>query len=285
MSSGDTYSLVGKVGEKILESLARYRFLCIPQFIKAGASTDDKTIRVNLAKLKTAKMVRQKKYNNGPPYGSWDAQYWLTRKGAKWVADGGPLPFFPKNPSLKPATYHHRCLLIDALIMADRWARLTEQGLPEVGTYLQFAGEQRASAIAALKIEADALLRIRGADDDRRTYAVEVCCSDYSDGYSTHSRETLETYVKAAEDDALDEALGVEPAEPAARVLVVCDTPELRDRLLRTLPARQDLPDASAPVWGRFFFKAADELVDFGNGWHQVAGDPSPLPTGCRQSA
>ncbi|MGE6786709.1 hypothetical protein ACQKGL_29790, partial [Ensifer adhaerens] len=76
-----------------------------------------------------------------------------------------------------------------------------------------------------------------------------------------------------------DEALKIPADGKAARILVVCDTPELRDRLVRRLPERPGMPPRDRPVWERFRFKAANELREFGRDWHTVAGNRVALPT------
>lgn len=273
MASGDTSPVAGR----ILESLARYRFLCIPQMLAAGAARDEKTVRLRLADLERAELVGVQPFRLGRGGGTLHSLYWLTAKGAKRLAGDGELPPFPKNPDVSSvAQYWHRRLTVDALIAADRWAVTTEQELSEVGSYMR----KRGAAVSA-EIQADALLRVVGLDGVRRTYVLEVYRSTYSRGWPSNNFSKVERYLSLV-GDILDTALGVGTAEPSARVLVVCDTPELRDRMLRTLPARRSAPDASADTWQGLLFKSADEVGDFGNGWHQVAGEPSPLPTGLR---
>uniref|UniRef100_UPI0031010B9D hypothetical protein n=1 Tax=Neorhizobium sp. EC2-8 TaxID=3129230 RepID=UPI0031010B9D len=89
----------------------------------------------------------------------------------------------------------------------------------------------------------------------------------------------LEPYVLTGMGNALDDALGIPPEGKAARLLVICDTVELRDRLLRRLPERPGMPSQDHRTWARFHFKAADELHDFGAGWHTFAGERVPLPS------
>jgi hypothetical protein len=64
-----------------------------------------------------------------------------------------------------------------------------------------------------------------------------------------------------------------------ARILVVCDTMELQNRVIKSLPKRPGMPPLEAKVWGRFLFKTADELADFGSGWRKVDGEAVNLPT------
>ena len=65
----------------------------------------------------------------------------------------------------------------------------------------------------------------------------------------------------------------------AARVLVVSDTSELQNRVIRSLPKRAGMPPLEHKVWGRFLFKTADWLADFGFGWKRVDGSTVNLPT------
>lgn len=277
MASGKSSPVVAG---RILERLARYRFLTVPQLLSAGAG-DEKTVRIRLRELVTAELAGAQEFRLGRGGGTLDTLYWLTGDGAARLASGGgPLPSFPKNPVLTVPQYWHRRLTVDALIAADTWAHVTGQELPEFRTYMQFKGKKVASAIPALNIKGDVILQAFGADDVRRTYVVEVYCSHYSAGRSSFPADQLEAYAKAGQSDALDDALGISESEPQARLLVVCDTAALRDRLLRTLPSRHGLPDAAGGVWRRFHFKCADELADFGNGWHQVTGDAVTLPSG-----
>ncbi|MCX5497875.1 hypothetical protein OSH11_24470 [Kaistia dalseonensis] len=273
---GDTSPVAGR----ILECLARYRFLTVPQFRQAGAG-DEKTIRTRLRDLLTAKLIDRQEFRLGPSAGLLHTMYWLTAKGAERATPpGGEPPDFPKSPHLTASHAWHRRLTIDTLIAADSWAAATGQELPDVRAYMVRSGKAWASTLPALKVTVDAIVQVRGNDGRRRTYVTEIYCSRYSGGASSFSANQLKVYGEAGQSDALDEALGLEPQEPAARLLIVCDTPELRDRLLRTLPGRQGLPPAEARVWERFHFKAADELADFGNGWHRMDGGQAALPSG-----
>ena len=123
---------------------------------------------------------------------------------------------------------------------------------------------------------------MRGEDDRRRTYVLEVYCD--RTGKPTTAARKIAPYVALGLSNALDDALKLAANEPAARVLVVCDTAQMRDALIRALPQREGMPDTGSATWGRFRFKAADELQDFGGDWLTISGERVPLPAGTRQS-
>lgn len=264
---------------RILERLSRYRFLNVPQLLAAGAG-DEKTVRTRLRELVQSEMIGVQPFSLGTGIGKLPSQYWLTASGAKLLESAtGELPSFPVNPVLSPNHLTHRVITTNAMIAADRWAAETGQELPELRTYMVKTGPDTwASSIPALKRHADAILQLTGADGRHRTYVVEV----YYDrsGKSATPAQKIEPYVLLGMVDEFDDALGIGKNEPAAKVLVICDTHQMRDRLVRSLPERQGMPDRAAETWGRFRFKAADELGDFGSGWLTVDGQVVSLSTG-----
>lgn len=271
----------GIIPGRILEALARYRFLTIPQLVTLGAG-EEKGVRTRLQDLLTAKLIDRQEFRLGPSAGRLHNVHWLTAKGARFLADANDeVPVeAPRAREIKPAHAWHRRLTVDAMIAADRWAKATGQELPRVRSYMEWRGPSSVTGIAlpGKNAIADMILDTTDTAGNRRMYVLEVYCSNYSEGQSTFSRKQLEPYVFGGTTDALDDALGIAKTEKAARVLVVCDSIQLRDRLLRRLPERPGMPPRAHQVWNRFHFKTADELRDFGTEWHRVDGTAANLP-------
>jgi len=99
---------------------------------------------------------------------------------------------------------------------------------------------------------------------NRRVYIVEVYCGDYREGGSMHPITQLEPYVLSAMHNTLDEAVSIEEGGKAARVLAICDSFALRNRIIRTLLKRPGMPGIEFRTRGKFLFKTPDELKDFG---------------------
>ena len=276
------------VADRILNRLARYRFLTVAQLLDAGAG-DEKTVRLRLGGLVTAGHVMRQEFRLGPSAGRLPDVHWLSKSGARLVEQAtGETVTAPDGRQLTVAHVWHRSLTVSTLIAADVWARATDQGVPEFRTYMEFSGKLPATSLKLLgkTPNADAILNTHDTAGNRRIYVVEVYCSHYSEGGSMHPLTQLEPYVLTGMTDALDDALGIPPKDEggkAARVLVVCDHVALRDRIIRNLPKRPGMPPLDkAPdnrTWGRFLFKTPWELKDFGKHWLKVDDTFTDLPT------
>ena len=255
----------------ILIRLARYRFLTIGQLARMGVA-NEKTIRLHLKELETARLIGRQHFHLGPSVGKLPNVYWLTPKGAKEVQEGTGAPVLaPKPRTLSPFHVHHRILTVDTLIAADAcWNNV------EFETYMQWQSGRPLTSLHLGRKQAiaDGVLRLVDASGLRRVYVLEVYCSE---ARAAFSRKQLEPYLHAR--DALDASLGIGSDEKAARVLVVCDTTGLRDKVIAGLLKQQGLPLLDDVVWQRFLFKSADDLADFGNGWRRVDGNTVTLPT------
>lgn len=254
----------------ILIRLARYRFLTIGQLAGMGVA-NEKTIRVHLKALETARLIGKQHFHLGPSVGKLPNVYWLTPKGAKEVQEGTGAPVVaPKPRTLSPFHVHHRMLTVDALIAADScWNNL------EFDTYMQWQGKQPVTGLylGQKQAIADGVLRMVDSTGLRRVYVLEVYCSE---ARAAFSRKQLEPYLNAR--DTLDASLGIGTDEKAARVLVVCDTTGLRDKVIAGLVRRAGLPASDDAVWQRLLFKTADDIAPFSKGWHTIQGNRLDLP-------
>jgi hypothetical protein len=265
---------------RILRHLGRYKFLSIQQLVQLRAS-DEKTVRERLSDLRTAKMIDRQEFRLGPSAGRLPNIHWLTAKGAEFLEEmEGTAVAAVRSREVSPGHTWHRMLMVDTLMAADRWAEASGQSSPAFGTYMQRQGR---NAPTSLKLgeksaEADGILRLADSAGHQRVYVIEVYCSRYSEGRSTFPVVQLEPYILAG-GEAFDEQLGVAKDGKAARLLVVCDTAELRDRLIRTLPKREGMPSLDRRTWQRLHFKTADELNNFGEAWHLIGGKQINLPS------
>jgi hypothetical protein len=263
-----------------MEALARYRFLTITQLVRLGAG-EEKGVRTRLQDLLTAKLIDRQESRLGPSAGRLPNVHWLTTKGARFLSEAtGETVVAPLPRALTPMHLWHRMLTIDTLIACDAWAERSGQERPVITSYMQRQGRNAQSEIGLMgkTAIADAIVRAVDGDGNGRVYVLEIYCSHYSDGRSIKPVTQLEPYVLTGMGNVLDEALGIPANGKAARVLVVCDSTELRDRLLRQLPDREGMPPLDHRAWARFHFKSADELSDFGDGWHTVGGQHVSLP-------
>ncbi|WP_176454367.1 replication-relaxation family protein [Sinorhizobium fredii] len=270
----------GLIPGRILEGLARYRFLTIQQLVRLGVG-EEKGVRIRLQDLMTAKLIDRQEFRLGPSAGRLPNMHWLTPKGARFVAEAIGTPVEPPRArEINAAHAWHRMLVIDTLMACDTWAERTDQAWPVIRSYMQWRGNSPITGVAlpGKQAIADAILETTDAAGNCRVYVLEVYCSQYSEGRSSFPLEQLEPFVLAGMGNALDEALHIPANGKAGRILVVCDTVDLRDRLLRRLPERPGMPPREHQGWRRFHFKAADELHAFGADWHTVAGDRIALP-------
>ncbi|NTB88044.1 replication-relaxation family protein [Agrobacterium tumefaciens] len=272
-------SISSPVAMRILRHLGRYKFLSISQLVQLRAS-DEKSVRTRLGDLLTAKMIDRQEFRLGPSAGRLPNIHWLTSKGAEFLEEmeGAAVSGTRSREVTAPHSWH-RMLMVDTIMAADRWAETSGQSPLAFSTYMQRQGRTSPTSLKLgdKNAEADGIFRLTDTAGHQRVYVVEVYCSNYSEGRSTFSVTQLEHYISSG-GEAFDDQLGLPKGGKAARVLVVCDTPQLRDRLLRTLPKREGMPPLDRMTWQRLHFKAADELGDFGEGWHRIGGAKVGLP-------
>lgn len=272
------HPLESAVGEDAVCALARFRLLTVPQLL-AVTGRDEKVMRGRIRQLVAMGFVRCHEFRYGETSGRLHNAYSLTSKGIDWLGDGaaGAKPF-RAGRKLSISQAPHRALIVDALIAADKWARKTGQGSPQLRTYMQ----DRATRLELPtgNVDADGILELVDTQGRQRVYALEVYC-DYLDNGNGKPFEKLPPYIKAGVTTALDVAMGITPSPDArgALVLVVCDSPKMRDRILKGLPKREGLPPLDKRTWLRFLFKSPDELGEFGTDWHRVDGSKVNLPT------
>ncbi|MBN9034344.1 MAG: replication-relaxation family protein [Rhizobiales bacterium] len=271
--------LIKMVEGRALDYLARYRFLTVSQLVRLGAG-DEKNLRKRLKELETAGLIRLQEFRLGPSSGRLPNAHWLTAKGARLVSEANREQVeAPRVRGIKEKHWWHRMLTVDALIAADRWAATSNKESVGFQTYMQWKDTKPITGLdlGSKAAIADAIFRATDTAGNHRVYVIEVYCSRYSEGVSSHPLEQMEPYVLAG--DQVDVSLNLGADDKAARVLIVCDTSDLRDRILRVMPQRKGMPPSSSPTWGRFLLKAADELRDFGTGWHQFGEGLRDLPT------
>jgi hypothetical protein len=195
------------VADRILNLLARYRFLTVRQLREAGAG-DEKTVRLRLGNLVKDNQVTRQEFRLGPSAGRLPDVHWLTKSGARLVSEEtGNTVIAPANREISPGHVWHRSLTVSTLIAADAWARSTDQSRPKIRTYMEFQGKNPATRLQLLDKtpNADAILELSDTAGNPRVYVVEVYCSHYSEGGSMHPIEQLEPYVLTGKTNALDE--------------------------------------------------------------------------------
>ncbi|MGE6786690.1 replication-relaxation family protein, partial [Ensifer adhaerens] len=213
----------GLIPGRILEGLARYRFLTIQQLVRLGAG-EEKGVRTRLQDLMTAKLIERQEFRLGPSAGRLPNVHWLTPKGARLVTEATGTPVEPpRTREIKPAHAWHRMLAIDALMACDRWAENTSQARPVFRSYMQWKGNAPITGVAlpGKHAIADAILETTDTAGNGRLYVLEVYCSQYSEGRSSFPLEQLEPYVLGGMGNGLDEALKIPADGKAARILVV----------------------------------------------------------------
>lgn len=270
-----THPLESVVGEDAMAALGRFRLLTILQLV-AVTGRDRKTLEGRIRQLVTHGYVRRHEFRPGHFFGRYSNAYSLTRKGCDWLGDGHAKPLSEKTLSVSQAP--HKSLIIDTLIAADKWARHTGQTAPAFRID-RVDGSTRL-VLPSKTADADAVIELADTQQHRRFYIVEVYC-DYLHGANSKPFDKLPPYVTAGVGHALDVAVGIDLARDikSALVLVICDSPSMRDRVRKGLPKRDGLPPLDKQTWQRFLFKSADELADFGKGWHLVDGKRRELPT------
>ena len=277
-SKREIHPLESPVGEDAMVALARFRLLTIPQLL-AVTGRDEKTLRSRVRQLVARQYVHCHPFYVGHMSGKLPSAYSLTQKGANWI--GGELGTKPKpytGTELALSQYQHRTFIRDALIAADKWARKTDQTVTRFR--MDKEGPESALKLPMKTVNPDGVIELNDSQGIQRSYIVEVYCQQRG-AASSKPYEKLPPYMAAMFTGALDAALGIVPDEKhvrGVRVLCVFDSPEYRDRIMRSLPERGDVPPLTSQTWQRFHFKSVEEVADFGIGWHRVNQTPIELP-------
>lgn len=202
------------VADRILDCLARYRFLTMAQLLDTVAG-DQQTVQFRLGELVTAGYVMRQEFRLGPTADRLPDIHWLSRSGARLIEDATGEPVtVPDSSKLSVAHIAHHTLTVSTLIAADAWARQTGQAVPEFRTGME-SSRTRLQLLDRTP-NADAVLDMRDPAGNRRVYIVEVFCSQDSESGSMHPIEQLESYVLNAMGNTLDEAVGVEQGGEAS---------------------------------------------------------------------
>jgi len=266
---------------RILERLARYRFMTVAQLIAAGAGKDRKHLGQVLSRLVGHKHAGMLAWGVRPGLGRLPRMYYLKPAGAAALAEYHRVEaalYRPIKSTPKFTVDHlHRRYCVDCHIALDR-AMETEGGT--VAAYTAYyggpgphPGPDGAGKADAVKIRLaggrtlipDAVFDLERGDGRRQLHALEVCLDR---GGTDRGRivSQMEAHCEAMQDGALSDALGL---DRGYRLLCIFETEHSRDAV------RQRLEDTAT---GRDFaplilFGTLSEIRgSFGPGWMDARG-------------
>lgn len=266
---------------RILERLARYRFMTVAQLIAAGAGKDRKHLGQVLSRLVRQKHVGMLAWGVRPGLGRLPRMYYLKPRGAAALAayhrEEASL-YRPVKTTPKFTVDHlHRRYCVDCHIALDRAMDAEGGTIAAYAAYYGGPGPQPgpdgADKADAVKIRLtggrtlipDAVFDLERGDGRRQLHALEVCLDRGGTDRRRIVRQ-IEAHCEAIQDGALSDALGL---NRGYRLLCVFETGHSRDTV------RQRLKDSGigrdfAPLI--LFGNLAEARSSFGTGWIGVQG-------------
>lgn len=208
---------------KVLEHLATYRYLTVPQMIDLGIAKHKPSVYNILKRFKTLprKLVEQKKFGLIPGKKNIHSIYFLTRKGAELVAEVYRVELreisYPKGVYVFQNDYFHRVATIDFHISLRKWAEGTGSSVAFFHTYFDKTGSNRGGVGGKLRAKTrydlkegsfvpDVVYLLHLPDGRPRLVTVEI-----HNGKDTgRFMKQMEAHIQALEEGAISVAHEVE---------------------------------------------------------------------------
>lgn len=134
---------------RVLEHLATYRFLTVPQLQRLGIAEHRESVYRVLRRFKTTrrKLVEKKDFGFSPGRGNLPSVFYLSRQGAAFLADvhrADPSGIkYPKGVHVFERDYFHRMATIDFHIALRQWANQKGAIIDFFDTYFDKTGSNR----------------------------------------------------------------------------------------------------------------------------------------------
>lgn len=142
---------------RVLEHLATYRYLTVPQMITLGVAKHKSTIYSILKRFKMLprKLIEQKNFGLIPGKKNIHSIFFLTRQGAKLLAEVYRIDSdqisYPKGVYVFQNDYFHRVATIDFHISLRQWAERLDVTVVSFDTYFDKTGSNRGGSGGKLR--------------------------------------------------------------------------------------------------------------------------------------
>lgn len=274
---------------RVLEQLARYRYLTVPQLQRLGVSPAATHIRDVLRELERYQLIKRIRYGVLPGAGRLPDVAYLTKAGATlWAEFAAVEPeevYYPKqhgNPFKRDYFHRHAC--IDFQIELDAFAADTGE-IPFYHQYFHKEGANRGGAgtrlTAMTKVRAhnrtlipDSIFRFNVTDDQDWLFAVEV-----KNGFDTKAvLDQIEGHISAIQHEAIERAFDF-PDRPVRVLVVFSEYWKGAERVSGENPMHQALARLAEKrqlqeYYPYFAFSTLERVrADFLRSWHFVRGD------------
>jgi len=149
--------IITRQQQRVLEALACFRYLTIPQMLKLGLSSHADSLRSQTLKRLTDthyKAVKSHDFGWIPQHGRLAKIYYLTHTGATLLAEALQLDIndieYPKGGVQFSSDYQHRVNYINFHIELRRWAELNNKALAFVESYFDKTGRQQKGHVSSI---------------------------------------------------------------------------------------------------------------------------------------
>ncbi|WP_375562722.1 MarR family transcriptional regulator [Bernardetia sp. OM2101] len=175
--------------ERILLSLAKYKYLTVSQLVEIGIMSDKRNVSKKVKELRQLKLLQSISYGFTPKIGRVENVNYLTTKGKKLIMEGLGMeeeeiriPIGRANLFFKD--YFHRRSTIDFHIHLNKWTKTNGSHLLFFDTYFDKTGNNRTgkNLRAKTRIEVgtsyvipDVVFMIELGDLKKELYLLEVC--------------------------------------------------------------------------------------------------------------
>lgn len=268
---------------RVLEALAKYRYMTSDQFVSVGISENRDSVNENilppLHKRSVGKLINFAEFGIEPGRGRRPRVYFLTKAGAQVLADFERCDIseitFPAGGVQYTNDYDHRKAYVDYLISFHKWIEAVDGDILDERHYFDFVGSNRrgTESRAETRVEfsggyiiPDGLAHFQ-ALGKARAVAVEI----HRRTSPKRCADQLRRHMEAIKERAVMDRFGI---EHASLVLSVSADQGLFERVRARM--------LEVPDWRHFaplFRFATVEAVraDFGRAWVYADGTPAPF--------
>ena len=258
--------------EKILQSLAEFKFLTVTQFIKLGVSTQKTNLSNSLKPLVQTRrpFVGRMDFGVHPRTGRYEYMYYLKNRGKKLLMENGYSEHDIKIPKgtgvLFTSDYYHRKFTIDCHIQCMIESNSNGVDVIDFHRYFDKVGSQRQGGTLKAKTyidytsgyiisDASALLTKK---EISRLYAIEV----YNDKNTKRILEQLQKHRMGINQSALCENYNIKKGH---RVLSIFTHEGIMESVRSKFNGGSDS--------NMFLFKSYNEVIkSFLLGWSDLDG-------------
>lgn len=265
---------------KILEQVARYKFLTVSQMITLGVATQRSNLYTAIAPLRDTRrpLIKEIKFGTDPRKGKLESFYHLTNRGKNDLLDNGLLDEeeikLPKGTSsLFTSDYEHRKLTLNCHIACALECQKKGVDLIQFDRYFDKTGNNRTGKNLKAKTSINYLNGYIIADGSfliskgktSRLYALEL----YNDRNTKRIISQLKKHMNGIKESALCHHFGIEKGH---RVCSIFSNKGIMDAVMERFDG-ENLTDY-------FFFKMYNQVAEsFLKNWESKStGKTSLIP-------